>query len=120
MRVRLDSFPATEIEGSVIRTSPQAVQRGGATLFPADVRITVPDDLDIRPGMNADVTIVTDLRENVLLVPERALRTVGRRAFVEVERDGEFNEVEVILGYRSGGVAEVVSGLEEGDRVRLR
>ncbi|MEZ4572185.1 MAG: hypothetical protein R2849_18065 [Thermomicrobiales bacterium] len=56
-----------------------------------------------------------------MLVPERALRTVGQRAFALVERrDGEVEEVEVILGYRSDGMAEVVDGLEEGDRVRLR
>ncbi|CAN5678322.1 N/A [soil metagenome] len=120
VRFRLDSFPATEVEGTIVSTAPQAIQRGGATLFPAQVQFSIPNELDIRPGMNADVTIVTDLRQNVLLVPESALRTVGRRAFVEVERDGNFEEVEVILGYRSTGIAEVVEGLEEGDRVRLR
>lgn len=120
VRFRLDSFPANEVDGTIISTAPQAVQRGGATLFLAEVRFSVPADLDIRPGMNADVTIVTDLRDDVLLVPESALRTVGRRAFVVVEREGNFEEVEVILGYRSTGIAEVVEGLEEGDRVLLR
>lgn len=120
VRFRLDSYPATEVEGTVTGTAPQAEQRGGATLFPADVEFDAPMDLDIRPGMNADVTVVTDLREDVLLIPEQALRTVGNRAFVMVERGGGVEEVEVILGYRSGGVAEVVDGLEEGERVRLR
>jgi macrolide-specific efflux system membrane fusion protein len=63
---------------------------------------------------------VTELRENVLLIPERALRTVGQRAFVLVERSGDVEEVEVILGYRTGGLAEIVEGLEDGERVRLR
>ncbi len=120
VRFRLDAYPATEIEGEIAGTAPLAIQRGGATLFPANVDFTPPDGLDIRPGMNADVTIVTDLREDVLLIPERALRTVGQRAFVEVERDGDVEEVEVILGYRAGGVAEVVDGLTEGERIRLR
>ena len=120
VRFRLDSFPATNVDGSIVSTAPAAVQRGGATLFPAEVEFTAPEDLDIRPGMNADVTIITDLRENVLLVPEQALRTVGRRVFVEVQRNGDFEEVEVVLGYRAAGVAEVVDGLEEGNRVRLQ
>jgi RND family efflux transporter MFP subunit len=120
VRFRLDSYPAEELQGTVTSTAPQSVQRGGATLFPAEVAFVETDLFDVRPGMNADVTIVTDLRENVLLVPERAIRTVGQRAFVMVERSGEFEEVEVILGYRSGGFAEVVDGLEESERVRLR
>ncbi len=120
VRFRLDSFPAEELQGTVTRTAPQSVQRGGATLFPAEIAFAEPELFDIRPGMNADVTIVTDLRENVLLVPERAIRTVGQRAFVMVERSGQFDEVEVILGYRSGGFAEIVDGLDEGERVRLR
>lgn len=120
VRFRLDAYPATEVEGTIVNTAPLAVQRGGATLFPAEVAFSAPADLDVRPGMNADVTVVTDLREDVLLVPERALTTVGQRAFVMVERDGGFEEVEVILGYRSAGMAEIVEGLEEGDRVQLR
>jgi len=120
VRFRLDSYPATEVAGTVLSTAPQAVQRGGATLFPADVTFTPPADLDIRPGMNADVTVVTDLREDVLLIPERALRTVGQRAFVLVERQDGVEEVEVILGYRGGGLAEIVEGLEAGEHVRLR
>ncbi|HLT18092.1 MAG TPA: efflux RND transporter periplasmic adaptor subunit [Thermomicrobiales bacterium] len=117
---RLDAAPATEIKGIVIRTAPQAVQRGGATLFPTDIAFVADPDLDIRPGMNASVTIQTDLREDVLLVPERAIRTVGERAFVIVREDGEEREVEVQLGYRSAGMAEVVSGLQEGQTVVLR
>ena len=117
---RLDAAPAEELQGIVIRTAPRAVQRGGATLFPTDIAFVADPDLDIRPGMNAEVTIQTELRENVLLIPERAIRTVGERAYVTVLEDGEEREVEVNLGYRSAGMAEVVSGLSEGQTVVLR
>ena len=118
--VRLDAYPAQEIEGAVVATAPLAREQGGATVFPTTISIDIPEGLDIRPGMNADVTIVTEARDDALLVPQRAIRTVGERAFVTVVENGDQTEREVLLGYRSGGQVEVVSGLSEGDRVTLQ
>ncbi|MBA2454754.1 MAG: efflux RND transporter periplasmic adaptor subunit [Chloroflexia bacterium] len=118
--VRLDAYPAQEIEGAVVATAPLAREQGGATIFPTTISINIPEELDIRPGMNADVTIVTEARDEALLVPQHAIRTVGERAFVTVIHNGERSEREVLLGYRSGGQVEVVSGLDEGDRVTLQ
>jgi RND family efflux transporter MFP subunit len=117
---RPDAFPATELTGQVASTAPQARQQGGATVFSTEIEFTPPGDLDLRPGMNADVTIVTAARDDALLIPEAALRTVGDRSFVVVVRDGGTEEREVELGYRTGGQVEVASGLDEGERVVLR
>ena len=118
-RLRLDAFPDRELTGTVVATAPAATVQGGATIFPTTIALDVPDNLDIRPGMNADVTIVTEAREDVLLIPQQYIRTVGNRAFVQALIDGEEVEREVNLGYRSDGEAEVVSGLEEGDVIVL-
>lgn len=120
VRFRLDAYPATEIEGRVDQTAPIARQQGGATVFATTILFEVPASIDVRPGMNADVTIVTDAREGVLLIPERALRTIGDRSFVEVVVGGDVVEREVTLGYRGQGQVEIVAGLAEGDRVVLR
>jgi RND family efflux transporter MFP subunit len=120
VRFRLDAFPATEVEGRVASTSPQAEVRGGATVFAATIAFAPQPALDLRPGMNADVTIITAARENVLLVPDRALRTVGERSFVTVVTDDGEEEREVTLGYRGPGQVEIVAGLAEGERVVLR
>lgn len=117
---RLDAYPERELGGTVVSTAPQARLQGGATVFATTIEIEVPADLDVRPGMNADVTIVTASREGVLLIPERALRTVGERSFVRVQTNGGDEEREVVLGYRSEGHVEVVDGLVEGDVVVLR
>jgi RND family efflux transporter MFP subunit len=119
-RFRLDAFPASEVTGQVVSTAPQARQQGGATVFTTEITFNPPDGLDIRPGMNVDVTIVTAAREDVLLIPEAALRTVGDRSFVVVESGGDGEEREVELGYRGGGKVEIVAGLTEGERVVLR
>jgi RND family efflux transporter MFP subunit len=119
-RFRLDAFPASELTGTVTSTAPQARQQGGATVFATEIAFDPPEDLDLRPGMNVDVTIVTAAREAVLLIPEAALRTVGDRSFVVVEDGDRTAEREVELGYRGDGMVEIVAGLSEGERVVLR
>ena len=118
-RFRPDSYPAEEIEGVVVQVAPEARQQGGATVFATLIEFFAPEGLDLRPGMNASVTIVTAERSDVLIIPERALRAVGTRYFVTVV-NGDDDEREVLIGQRGGGFVEIVSGLSEGDEVELR
>ena len=113
--ILLDAFPTEVVDGRVLETSPRAIEQGGATVFETTISMELPDNLDVRPGMNADVKIITDAREDVLLVPQRAIRTVGERTFVDLVSDNEREEREIVVGYRSGADVEVVSGLAEGD-----
>ncbi len=116
---RLDAYAGTEIDGTITNLSPVAQTSGGTTTFPATITFTTPDGMDLRPGMNANVTIKTAVRQNVLLIPESALRTVGQRTFVTVLENGNQTEVEIQIGLRSNGMVEVASGLSEGQKVVL-
>jgi RND family efflux transporter MFP subunit len=114
---RLDAYPGTEIKGTLTDVSPIAKTSGGTTTFPATVTFKAPDGLVLRPGMNANVSIQTAVRSDVLLIPQSAIRTVGKRTFVTVVQDGNQTEKEIQIGLSSGGQVEVASGLNEGDRV---
>ncbi|MGA7672234.1 MAG: efflux RND transporter periplasmic adaptor subunit [Nitrolancea sp.] len=116
---RLDAYPGTEIDGTITNVSPVAQTSGGTTTFPATITFQTPKGMDLRPGMNANVTIKTAVRENVLLVPESALRTVGQRTFVTVLKNGKQSEVEIQIGLRSNGMVEIASGLSEGQKIVL-
>ena len=70
--------------------------------------------------MNANVTIKAALRQNALLIPERALRTVGSRTFVTLITPDARQEREIQIGLRSHGQVEVASGLAEGDKILLQ
>ena len=86
----------------------------------ARVRVELDNsELVLKPDMFADVTIETEIRENVLAVPEEAVIRSGRRSLVVAAAgDGHFSPREIILGIDSGdGWLEVRSGLAEGDQV---
>jgi HlyD family secretion protein len=79
-------------------------------------------DLDeaIKPGMTAAVNIVVNQIEDVLLVPNRAVRVQDGERVVYVLREGMLEPVKVRLGVSSETYSEVIeSGLREGDLIVL-
>jgi HlyD family secretion protein len=72
------------------------------------------------PGMNATVTIIVDQRQNVLVVPDRAIQTQGGNSVVEVRKDDGSTEMVVVqTGLSNGTNTEITAGLEEGQTVIL-
>jgi HlyD family secretion protein len=72
--VTVDAFPQRPFAGTVLKIEPQAQTEQNVTMFPVLVRIDNKEGL-LRPGMNAEVEIHVGRRENVLAVPNAALRT---------------------------------------------
>jgi membrane fusion protein, copper/silver efflux system len=73
----------------------------------------------LKPGMFTTVELTADLSPSALLVPDMAVLRSGRKNTVFVALPGgKFEPREVVLGPRAGGDAyQVLSGLQEGDRV---
>jgi len=73
----------------------------------------------IKPGMTANVTITTDKRENVLVIPFRAIIDKGELGkFTRVFRNNSIEERKIKIGLKGdGGLTEVLSGLKEGEEV---
>jgi macrolide-specific efflux system membrane fusion protein len=75
-----------------------------------------PDAL--RPGMSAEVTIVTASAQDVLTVPSRALSGSGDNYTVRVVgADGTIEVRAVTVGLVTDSLAEIQSGLSAGDAV---
>ena len=72
------------------------------------------------PTIGTPVQVVVTLREkdNVLLIPQKAIRSAGARRFVEVVDGQNRTMTDVEIGIVSNGQAEVVSGLRQ-DQVVL-
>jgi len=81
-------------------------------------RITLPNvDLLLKPEMYANAKLSYQLGEK-LAVPKAAVMRTGERNYAFRDGgDGKLIPVEVKLGIRSDGYYEVLSGLQEGDRV---
>ncbi|MGH7607250.1 MAG: efflux RND transporter periplasmic adaptor subunit, partial [Gemmatimonadales bacterium] len=72
--ITVDAYPNRPFEGSVLKIEPQATVQQNVTMFPVLVRIANAQHL-LKPGMNTEVEIDVGRRENVLAIPNAALRT---------------------------------------------
>jgi HlyD family secretion protein len=72
--VTVDAYPNQPFEGEVLKIEPQAETVQNVTMFPVLIRIQNQAGL-LKPGMNSDVEIHIGERDNVLAVPNGALRT---------------------------------------------
>jgi HlyD family secretion protein len=72
--ITVDAYPNRPFEGAVLKIEPQATVQQNVTMFAVLVRIANPNHL-LKPGMNTEVEIHVGRRENVIAVPNAALRT---------------------------------------------
>ncbi|MDQ6834452.1 MAG: efflux RND transporter periplasmic adaptor subunit, partial [Chloroflexota bacterium] len=115
--ITFDAFPGKEIMGTLASVAPVATNRGGRTIYEGNVTFARPPDLALRPGMGADVTVATRTEQNVLVVPDLAVETIGAKTFLTVlHNDGSRERVEVRTGIRANGVIIIASGVSEGTR----
>jgi HlyD family secretion protein len=123
VEVTLDAFGEERIfRGKVVSVEPAETEISGVIYYTAHIALE-GDDLvnDVRPGMTANVKIVTDTKDGVLVVPQRAVIEKNAKKIVRVVKNkdlGKFEEVEVTTGLRGDeGNVEIVSGLEEGQEI---
>jgi len=72
--ITVDAYPNRPFQGSVLKIEPQATVQQNVTMFNVLIRIPNPGHL-LKPGMNTEVEIHVGQRENVLAIPNAALRT---------------------------------------------
>jgi HlyD family secretion protein len=121
-RLRTEAFAGRTFGGRVAEISPLGERVQNVTYFEVKVEITDPDAQLLRPRMSGDADIVTEVVTDAILVPETALRYQGERIYVEAESDGspEALERDVEIGIVDGSRVQVLRGLAEGERVRVR
>lgn len=118
--ISVETLANAKITGRVDKLYPQGREEENVIYF--QVRIKIIDlHLKLRPGMTADVTILTAQREDVLLVPDSAIDRSGDRPSVLVlpTEGGEPHSREVVVGVTNYEQTEIISGLQEGDRLVL-
>lgn len=114
----LDALPDKELKGKVTFVSNSATVEAGVVFYKTTITLENPDR-ELRDGMSATAEIIIDRRDNVLLIPNRAIRGTWENPWVEVVTDSEIEQREVSLGMSDGVITEVLSGLEEGEKVVL-
>ncbi len=117
--VTLETWPDEELVGEIVSIAPKAT-KSASEIVTYQVYLSLDaGELPVRSGMTANAELVTASRENVLLVPNRAI-TADRQAgkyYVNLVQDDIVVKTEVTIGLRDKNYTEITSGLNEGDRL---
>ena len=114
----LDALPDEEVKGSVAFISPAGTTLMGVVSY--DTTITLENPVAwLRDGMSATAEVIIERRDDVLFIPNRAIRGTLENPKVVVLVDEQVEEREITLGLTDGINTEVLSGLEEGEKVVL-
>lgn len=113
--VTFDAIDGLEMEGEVTFISLTAGESNSGVVT-YEVRVVLSDvgQTDIKEGMTAFVSFVSDEVKDVLQVPVSAVSNIDGTASVKMP-DGTYREV--VTGFTDGKMVEISEGLEEGEEI---
>src|SRR5436190_2994019 len=122
-RIVVESFKDKKFEGKVTKISPLGVEKDNVTTFEVRVSIQNPGG-ELKANMSANAEIILEEKHGVLLVPESAvIYDKDKHTSAEVpdpKADNGRRKIPVKLGISNGVKTELVSGLNEGQKVVLQ
>lgn len=120
VEIILDAYPKEKIKGSVEHIAYESKIVSNVTVYEVDIiPQTVPSFF--RAGMSATVSFSQAQRENVLIVPLKAVKKRGKNSYVfKIKKEGELPDpIQVEAGLENSENVEIIAGLSEGDKVAI-
>jgi HlyD family secretion protein len=115
----MDAIADKTYHGTVQEIEMSASVTAGTVAYPVKVVLSDKDE-KVLPGMTVAVSIEVSRLDGVLLVPNRAVRSLDGTRIVYVLKAGSLTQVDISLGSSNDTMSEVTGGdLKEGDLVVL-
>lgn len=112
----LDAFADKTFTGKISAINTNGSVSSGVTSYP--VTITFDSSIDsLYPNMAVNATIITNVKDNIILVPSSAVQTANGQSSVQVMKNGKVMPVQVEIGEANDTQVEIVSGISEGDTI---
>lgn len=106
-------------QGQVVYVDRVGTSNQGVVDFIVTVMVTKPDE-QVKPGMTAAVNVVVSQLNDVLLVPNRAVRFLNGKQVVYILQNNQIVPVNIKLGATADTTSQVLDGdLKVGDKIIL-
>lgn len=132
--IAFDAIDGLSLTGTVSEVETVGTVSQGVVTYTVNISLDA-QDARVKPGMSVTVTIITETKMDVLLVPGSAVKTSGNLSYVEIPDVSEISglldsakaagvalkitpsQQQIEIGSSDDTNVEVVSGLNEGDLV---
>ena len=116
--IEVDALPTLELEGKIKSISQLPKVAAGVVLYEVKIGFEVPSNFELKAGMSASVDIIINEKNNILLVPDRAITKDSQgNPVVKIKVNEEIEERPVTTGISDGLQTEILEGLNEGEVV---
>jgi membrane fusion protein, multidrug efflux system len=121
-QIILDAYLDKEITGNVEYISFATSETANGTVFVIEIPLNslMYGSNFFRLGMNGNIDIELETRENTMSIPLIAIKEVDDQVYVDIKtNDNEFVEREITIGLETDENVEVLSGLSLEDEVLI-
>ncbi len=124
LTISLGAVQDKELEADLKFIAPKGVEEQGAVQFTikGDVNVAEADSIQVRAGYSANASLVLEKKEQVLAIKEALLQfdKDSDEPYVEVQvGDQEFERRDVEIGISDGINVEILSGIDENDKIKV-
>lgn len=111
-----DAIDGLDIAGVVSEIDSVGTISQGVVTYAVKISFDAQDDR-VKPGMSVSASIITDVRQDALLIPSSAIKSKGTTKTVDLYINGTPKTVNVETGISNDTKTEIISGLNEGDSI---
>lgn len=112
----VDAYRNKIFKGFISTIYPQPEVKDNIVYYLATVKIKPEDAILLRPEMTVHAKIISERKNNVLGVTNKAIKFENGDYVVYVPKDGKKITVKVKTGVRDENNTEILEGLKEGDK----
>jgi HlyD family secretion protein len=121
--ITVGAFDNKKFDAILDYVAPKGIAENGAIQFAIKGTLkTSNDSTFIRAGLSANASIILDRRDSVLSIKEALVQydPKTQKPFIEVATgDQQFERRDIELGLSNGINVEVISGVSEGDEIKV-
>lgn len=117
VKLKVKAYPNEVFKGKIYFINPQIDPKTRSVEIKAYVK---NDDMRLKPGFFADVTLIKDINERAIILPQDAVLYKGGKAMVYVLENNIAYKQEVKIGEQFRGKIEIISGISENSLIATK
>jgi HlyD family secretion protein len=123
LKITVGAFDNKKFDAILDYVAPKGIAENGAIQFAIKGTLKATQDSTfIRAGLSANASIILDRRDDVLSIKEALVQydLETKKPYVEIQiGDQQFERRDIELGLSNGINVEVLSGVKEGDNIKV-
>jgi multidrug efflux pump subunit AcrA (membrane-fusion protein) len=114
--ITMDAYPGKTFTGKVAIIDTNGTTSSNVTTYPATIVFDSAPDV-VYPNMAVDVKIITNVKDDVILIPSAAISTTNGVSTVRIMKKGNVTSTDVETGLSNDTQTEIITGVNVGDTI---